>query len=56
MPQFKPVIPHDPQIDKRHPAPVDQRRQPIDDERYPGSFFRIPGVPTPGKTTWSLTQ
>lgn len=26
------------------------------DERYPGSFFRIPGVPMPGKTTWSLTK
>ncbi len=27
-----------------------------DDERYPGSFFRVPGVPTPGKTTWSLSK
>ncbi len=27
----------------------------LDDERYPGSFFRVPGVPAPGKTTWSLT-
>ena len=26
------------------------------DDRYPGSFFRIPGVPTPGKTTWSLAK
>lgn len=26
------------------------------DDRYPGSFFRIPGVPSPGKTTWSLTE
>lgn len=24
------------------------------DDRYPGTFFRIPGVPTPGKTTWSI--
>jgi len=28
----------------------------IDDERYPGSFFRVPGVPMPGKTTWSLNK
>ena len=26
------------------------------DDRYPGSFFRVPGVPTPGKTTWSLAK
>ena len=26
------------------------------DERFPGSFFRIPGVPSLGKTTWSLTE
>ncbi len=27
---------------------------PVDDERYPGSFFRIPAPPVPGKTGWSL--
>jgi hypothetical protein len=26
------------------------------DDQYPGTFFRIPGVPRPGKTTWSLTK
>lgn len=26
------------------------------DDRYPGSFFRVPGLPAPGKTTWSLTK
>lgn len=26
---------------------------PDQDDRYPGSFFRIPGSPVPG-TTWSL--
>jgi len=26
-----------------------------DDDRYPGSFFRIPGPPTLGKTSWSLS-
>ncbi len=28
----------------------------IPDDRYPGSYFRIPGVPMPGKTTWSLKK
>jgi len=27
-----------------------------DDDRYPGTFFRVPGVPVPGKTGWSLTK
>jgi hypothetical protein len=22
------------------------------DDRHPGSFFRVPGLPVPGKTTW----
>jgi hypothetical protein len=26
------------------------------DDRYPGTFFRVPGRPVPGKTAWSLTQ
>lgn len=26
------------------------------DDRFPGSFFRIPGLPTPGKTCWSLSE
>ena len=28
----------------------------LPDDRNPGSFFRVPGVPTPGKTTWSLAK
>lgn len=28
----------------------------LPDDRYPGSFFRIPGLPTPGKTTWSINS
>ncbi|MGR8998062.1 MAG: hypothetical protein ACU88J_03330 [Gammaproteobacteria bacterium] len=27
---------------------------PDQDDRYPGSFFRIPGPPVLGKTGWSL--
>jgi hypothetical protein len=27
---------------------------PDQDDRYPGSFFRIPGPPRLGKTSWSL--
>ena len=33
-----------------------QQAKPCDDDRYPGSFFRVPGVPKPGKTTWSLAK
>jgi hypothetical protein len=28
---------------------------PDQDDRYPGSFFRIPGIPVPGQTAWSIT-
>ena len=28
---------------------------PDQDDRYPGSFFRIPGPPALGKTAWSLS-
>lgn len=27
-----------------------------EEDRYPGSFFRVPGLPTPGNTTWSLAK
>ncbi len=26
------------------------------DDRFPGSFFRIPGRPFPGRTTWSVVE
>jgi hypothetical protein len=26
------------------------------DDRYPGTFFRLPRMPVPGKTSWSLTK
>jgi len=28
---------------------------PVNDDRYPGSFFRKPAPPRPGKTGWSLS-
>ncbi len=28
---------------------------PEQDDRYPGTFFRIPGMPVIGETTWSIT-
>lgn len=28
---------------------------PEQDDRYPGTFFRIPGMPVLGETTWSIT-
>lgn len=27
-----------------------------EDDLYPGSFFKVPGLPTPGNTTWSLAK
>lgn len=35
---------------------LETQMQPMEDDRFPGSFFRIPGVPAPGKTTWSLAK
>lgn len=29
---------------------------PSEDDRYPGTFFRIPGIPVPGKTTWTVSK
>lgn len=40
------------------PAPVKQTPKqslPVEDDRYPGSFFKVPGVPRPGKTAWRLS-
>jgi hypothetical protein len=31
-------------------------QQEVPDDRFPGTFFRVPGVPMPGKTTWSLVK
>ncbi len=28
---------------------------PFEDDRYPGSFFKVPGVPRPGKTSWRIS-
>jgi hypothetical protein len=38
--------------DPKQPATLHETQ----DERFPGTFFRIPGVPQPGKTTWSLVK
>lgn len=29
---------------------------PVEDERYPGSFFKVPGIPQPGKTSWRIAS
>lgn len=39
-------------IDSKKPTAKDT---PYEDDRYPGSFFRVPGVPRPGKTTWKIS-
>ena len=36
------------------PEVKDTLEIPDQDDRYPGSFFRIPGQPALGKTVWSL--
>ncbi|MGR8981858.1 MAG: hypothetical protein ACU84H_17450 [Gammaproteobacteria bacterium] len=40
-------------IENRLSSPL--REIPDQDDRFPGSFFRIPGAPVPGKTTWSIS-
>ncbi|CAA9891326.1 conserved hypothetical protein [Candidatus Methylobacter favarea] len=37
------------------PEMKDELEIPDQDDRYPGSFFRIPGMPVPGQTAWSIT-
>lgn len=37
------------------PEIKDEMEIPDQDDRYPGSFFRIPGAPITGSTTWSLS-
>ncbi len=51
--QQKSVVPSHAQSAAPKPALI-QHDAP--DERYPGTFFRVPGVPLPGKTTWSLAK
>ncbi|WP_158083148.1 hypothetical protein [Methyloprofundus sedimenti] len=28
---------------------------PFEDERYPGSFFKVPGAPISSKTSWRIS-
>ena len=48
----KPNLPNDEQEIAKQALPHDTHP----DERYPGTFFRVPGIPLPGKTTWSLVK
>ena len=41
---------------KMEVEPLNQQQPEVQDDRYPGTFFRVPGVPMPGKTTWSLAK
>ena len=40
---------------KLEPEVTETEERLLDDDRYPGSFFRIPGPPVAGKTVWSLS-
>ncbi|WAK01262.1 hypothetical protein [Methylobacter sp. YRD-M1] len=43
-------------VDMPRPSlPAEPNRREQGDDRYPGSFFRIPGLAVPGKTGWSLS-
>jgi hypothetical protein len=42
------ALPYEPEV-------KDTVEIPVDDDRYPGSFFRIPGPPRVGNTSWSLS-
>ncbi|MDP3334798.1 MAG: hypothetical protein Q8S55_22850 [Methylococcaceae bacterium] len=64
--QLSPFMPFDRAQDERNqqltvrPEPVEglikeKVEIPDQDDRYPGSFFRIPGAPITGSTTWSLS-
>lgn len=46
QPSVQPVV-----VKNAPELPLDQP-----DDRYPGSFFRVPGVAAPGKTTWSIAR
>ncbi len=37
------------------PKKQDAKELPFEDDRYPGSFFKVPGVPQPGKTGWRIS-
>jgi hypothetical protein len=52
----QPVNANDARRPSAHPAYLVKATvtTPDQDDRYPGSFFRIPGQPMPGKTTWSI--
>ncbi|MDP2902678.1 MAG: hypothetical protein Q8N96_06175 [Methylovulum sp.] len=36
------------------PEAIETEERLLDDDRYPGSFFRVPMPPIAGKTGWSL--
>lgn len=42
------------ELQPRDPEANETVEIPDQDDRYPGSFFRIPGPPTLGKTGWHL--
>jgi hypothetical protein len=49
---------HESQLDadSPSPAPLPMHHSVPEDDRYPGTFFRVPRMPVAGKTSWGLTQ
>lgn len=46
---------------KKVPNPLAETKKqsindiPFEDDRYPGSFFKVPGTPKPGRTAWRIS-
>jgi len=57
-PLFIPTECHESQLDADSPsaAPLPMHPSVPEDDRYPGTFFRVPRMPVAGKTAWGLTQ
>lgn len=42
--------------DSPSPAPLPLHQLTPEDDRYPGTFFRVPRIPVAGKTAWGVAQ
>ncbi len=47
-------LPKQPQPAEAEVLEHEDRMTPNEDDRYPGSFFKVPGVPRPG-TSWHIS-
>jgi len=49
---------HESQLDADSPSanPMPMHPSVPEDDRFPGTFFRVPRMPVAGKTAWCLAQ